>query len=538
MERPDHWDEVRKNLSYVPKGNAETVNQGRGSARVMRPGMATGPESKTKAERMASGSLSTFGSSVVIRLATIVNSIIIVRVLGVLNVGIYSVVTLTVSVAGVVASFGIPSALVKFLAEVPPDRPEDASRLIRTGLLLTLVATAAAAGGLMFLSPFLAILYGESQIQGLLVIASVGLILSVVPGPLIATFQAYELIRERSVLAVASTLISVPVAVILVVGWGLAGAVVGTVVGNAATIAVNLPLLRRVWRDRRLSWSVPRTRSVRPTILGYAVPTLLGGLLVTFVSWFTGTYLAASASLNEVGLYAVGSSLAGYLLFIPTAIGMPLIPIVSRLDRLGAPELPAFLMRTLRVTAFLLIPPTLILIAFPQPFLATLFGSEFMVAASVVQIVVPAFFLAGVATVVGFGIAGKGRMWHGLFVNLLWGVVFVSVSLAIVPTRAALGLSLAFLAGYAAQFLGILVYVRYVWSIGIQPLMVPLAIAMISSAVLLALRYLVIAPGIDVAMGAFIIAVCVSELLAMTPRELEVLGAPIRRLMLWLSTSH
>lgn len=504
----------------------------------MRPGTAAGPESRTKAERMASGSLSTFGSSVIIRVATIVNSIIIVRVLGVLNVGIYAVVTLTITVAAVVAGFGIPSALVKFLAEVPPDRPEDASRLIRTGTLLTILATMISAGVLIFLSPYFALMYGESQIQSLLVIASIGMILSAVPGPLLATFQAYELIRERSVLSVASTLISVPVAVILVIGWGLVGAVVATVVGNTVTIAVNFPLLRRVWKERRLSWGVPLVPSVRRTILGYAVPTLLGGLVVTFVSWFTSSYLAARGSLDEVGLYSVGSSLAGYLLFIPSAIGMPFIPIVSRLDRLGAPELPAFLMRTLRVTAFLLTPPTLVLVAFPQPFLAVLFGSEFVVAAPVVQIAVPGIFLAGVGTIVGFGMAGRGRMWHGLLVNVLWGVVFVCVSLVLVPSGAAVGLALSFLAGYAAQFLGILFYVRQVWSIRIRPLLAPLAIAVISSGMLLALGHLGPAPWVGLAMGALIALVCFADLLAMTRRELEVLGAPIRKLMLWLGRSH
>jgi O-antigen/teichoic acid export membrane protein len=311
-----------------------------------------------------------------------------------------------------------------------------------------------------------------------------------------------------------------------------------TVANTVISVLVNLPLLKAVWKNRRLSWGVHPDRATYHKILGYAIPTLMGGLLVTVVLWFTGTYLATQASLDEVGLYTVGSSLAAYLLFIPSAIGMPFIPIVSRLDRSDSPELPPFMMRTLRVTTFLLIPPTLILIGFPEPLLSILFGTAFMMAAPVVHVVAQAVFLAGISTIVGFGIAGKGQMWHGLLINLLWAIVFVVGSFVLVPTRAAVGLSLAYLASYGIQFLGILAYVRYSWSVSIRPLVVPLTMAFVSTAALLAVSYLIVDPWTNPVMAVVIVAVGLAELPAMSRREIEVLTAPIRKLILWFSPSQ
>ena len=487
---------------------------------------------------MATGSVFTFGSMVVIRLATVVNSIVIVRALGLFNVGVFSVVTLTISVVSAVAGFGVASALVKFLAEVPSDRPGEASRLMRAGIVITLVATALSVVVLALLSPLFAVLYNESRVPDLLLIAAVGLVLNVLPSPLLATFQAYEHIRERGILNIVSAVLSVPATVALVVWWGLVGAVFATVANSAIAILVNLPLLKTVWKDRRLSWGVHPDRATYHKILGYAIPTLMGALLVTVVLWFTGTYLATQASFDEVGLYTVGSSLAAYLLFIPSAIGMPFIPIVSRLDRLDSPELPPFMMRTLRVTTFLLIPPTLILIGFPEPFLSILFGSAFVTAAPVVHVVAPAVFLAGISTIVGFGIAGKGQMWHGLLINTLWAIVFVGGSLVLVPTGAAVGLSFAYLAGYAAQFLGILAYVRYSWSVSIRPLVVPLVMAFVSTMTLLAASYLIVGPWRSPVMAVVIVAATLAELPAVSRREIEVLTAPIRKLIRWLSPSQ
>ncbi len=499
---------------------------------------AVGPGGITKAERMATGSVFSFGSLVIVRLTTIVNSIVIVRALGLFNVGVFSVVTLTISVVTVAAGFGVSSAVVKFLAEVPRDRPDEASRLLRAGTVITLAATVISVGALGVLAPLLGDLYNEPQVPALLLLAAIGLTLNSVTSPLLSTFQAFELIRERGILNVVAAVLSVPTTLALVLVWGLVGAVLATVANTVISILVNVPLIRTIWRDRGLSWKAHPDRATYRRMFGYAVPTLISALLVTAVLWFTSTFLATEASLDEVGLYSVGSGLAAYLLFIPSAIGIPLIPIVSRLDRTGSPELSPFLIRTLRVTAFLLLPPTLVLLAFPEPFLAVLFGAEYVTATAVVLVVTPAIFLAGISTIVGFGIAGKGKMWHGLLVNLLWAVVFVGGSLALVAPRAAVGLSLAYLAGYGVQFLGIMVYVRYYWSMPLHPMFVPVVLGLVSMGAVLAASVYIPPPWRAPVMAAAIVLVSFAELPAMSRREIEVLVGPIRRFATWLNASR
>ena len=480
---------------------------------------------------MASGSVFTFGSMIVVQLASILNSVVVVRALGLFNVGIYSIVLLTISVAAIVAGFGVPAALVKFLAEVPPNRPRDVSRLLGAGVVVTLVTTSTSAVGLIILSPLLAGLYGQPEIPGLVLIAAVGLVINALFTPLIATFQAFELIRARGKRNMVTAVLSVPTTLVLVLLMGLPGSILATVANSVISVLVNASLLRAVWRDRRLSWSMPREHSVYGKILGYATPALAGALLVTPLLWFSNTYLAVQTSIGEVGRYSVGYGVASYLLFIPYAIGVPLVPIVSRLERSKPDELLPFLTMTLRVGAFLLIPPTLVLIAFPEPFLTVFFGPASTPAAPIVRIIAPAMFLAGVSSIVGSGIAGKGRMWDGLLLNIYWGVVLFGGSLVLVPTAAAIGLSFAYMAAYLAHFIGVMAYVRYKWSMKLWALTSPFLIAFISFALLTTTSWLIADPWRIPIMVAIISVATFAELTAMTRREIEVLSAPIRRLV-------
>ena len=496
------------------------------------------PQDRSKAERMAFGSTFSFVSMLVVRLTTLVNSIVLVRVLGLYNLGIYSIVLLTVSLASVLASFGIPQSLVKFLSEAEPDRTEDAGRLLGAGVAISIVATSLAASALALVSPLLAGVYNESKVESLLLIATVGLVLNSLISPAVATFQAFELIRELGVRNMISALLSVPTTIVLVVSWGLAGAVVATVVNSAAAILVNVSLLRAVWRHRKLSLVLSREPAAYRKILGYAIPTLFASSLVTPVLWFTTTYLATVASFAEVGRYSVGYSLASYLLFIPTAIGVPLVPIISRLNRTKPLELPSFLVRTLRLGAFLLVPPTLLLMALPDWFLALLYGAGSVSAAPVVRVLAPALFLAGVSSIIGFGIAGKGRMWDGLLLNLSWATSFFVVSLILVPAKGAVGLSFAYLAAYVAHFTGAMAYARYRFSISLQPLARPLLIAGASFGVLAASSVLLTEPWRTPLMVELVIAATIAEFFGLSRRELEVLSEPLRKLLLWIGPAQ
>jgi O-antigen/teichoic acid export membrane protein len=295
--------------------------------------------------------------------------------------------------------------------------------------------------------------------------------------------------------------------------------------------------LRRILRAHGLSLKGPSEFRAYRKVFGYALPALVGALLVSPVLWFTNTLLATWTSFAELGKYSVAYGLANYLLFIPTAIGIPLVPIVSRLDRFKPHEFPPFLVRTMRIGAFLLIPPTILLVGFPGAFLELRYGGGFAAAAPIVRVLAPAVLLAALSGIVGYGIAGTGRMWEGLLLNLAWAVVLVTMSLVLVPSESARGLAFAFFAAYLVHFGTVLAYIRRTWSVRLGDLLAPLAIAATSVGLVMLVSSFLPEPWRTPAAIGLILGTVGVEYRSMSRREIEVLSEPIRMLILWIGRS-
>jgi len=492
----------------------------------------------TKATRMASGAVFSFWSIIVLRATAIANSIVIVRALGPSDFGVYSVVILSMSVASILASFGVPPAIVKFLAEQPSDSRR-ASQLIGAGAVLVGTSTSITTVILAIAAPFLANdIYGEPRLQELLFLALVGLVVTSLVSPFLSVLQGFELIKEMSLRNVTTALISVPSTFFLVSSWGLNGAVLATTVNALAVAAVNCGILRTVWKSRKIVMEMPSAPAVYFKVLGYATPALATGLAVAPILWIVNTLLAAKGSFAELGKYSVALALSSYLLFIPAAIGVPLIPIVSRLDVSKPNEFPPFFIKTLRIGAFALVPPSLVLFAFPEFFATLLYGPLLADAGQVVRILVPAVFLAGISSIVGFVISGTGRMWHGLALNLVWAGAFAVLAFLFVPSGKAFGLALAYLLSYAVHFTVVVAYSKFTWSLELRPLRAPLSLGAIAFCFVELTGIYFADPWRVPVLAGVISLVAAAEVLVMSKREVEVLGEPLRRFLVWVGLSQ
>ena len=278
---------------------------------------------------------------------------------------------------------------------------------------------------------------------------------------------------------------------------------------------------------------MPQRREPYRKLMNYAFPAMAAGLLVVPAQWLANTLLAANASFAELGRYTVGMSLATYLFFIPDSIGLPFLPLVSRLNRERPADLAVFLLRTLRITTFLLLPPTMTIILFPEPILGLLFGTKGALSAPVARMLAAAIFFAGNAGIVGLAIAGIGRTWDGLAINMIWATVFLSLSFLLVPTMKEVGLAIAFLSAYVIHYCVTIAYASMRWSIRIKGV----AQSSLISAGFLGASLLAneIVPGSSVFGILILAAVLIVEGRSMSQREKEVLSLPIRRLFGWLN---
>ncbi len=489
---------------------------------------------QTKGDRLASGSMFTFVSIIISRLATIVNAIVIIRLLGPNDYGVLSIVMLTMAVAALFANLQTPAALVKFLAAAPVEDPHEANQLIGGGFVLAVISTVIMVAVLVILAPILAFsLYFDPRLHWLILVASISMILNSVSAPFFATFQGFERIKELGFRTALAAILTIPGTLILVFLFALQGAILAGVVSTLVGIAVNIGFLRRIWQNRRLRIQIPRSRLVYYKILGFALPALGGALLVTLVLWFCNTLLALNSSFSDVGLYSAGYGLSSYILFIPAAVGVPLVPMVSRLDRESPDEFPHFIVRTMRIGAFLTLIPTLILVSLPEPFLRLLYGQAFGGAGHVVRLVAPAVFLASISSFVGYGLAGTGQMKSALLLNLIWAVPLTIMSLALIPVWEETGFAIAVLLSYVIHFIAVMAFAKFSWSVDLRELSVIMLIAVVSlpTAALISFYTGWSKPLLSISL---LVAVSIAGIRNMSPREIEVVTRLFRKVLTWV----
>ena len=183
-------------------------------------------------------------------------------------------------------------------------------------------------------------------------------------------------------------------------------------------------------------------------LLNYGFPVVLSGIAVLVALFLVNSWLAASVGLVDLGNFAVATSLAATIGFIPSAVGIPLAPILSSLHVSDPKRGQSLVPRIMRITAFLAVPIVITVIVFAQDIIRVAYGPEFGRASPILEILAASALVVSVTGVVGSQISGSGKMWLGLGINLIWVVVVVCSGALLVPPFGAVGASLAIFTAY------------------------------------------------------------------------------------------
>ena len=107
--------------------------------------------------------------------------------------------------------------------------------------------------------------------------------------------------------------------------------------------------------------------------------------------------------------------------------------------------------RSLRVVSFLFFPIFFAAALFSGEIVRILYGSGYNDSVGPAYLMVTTAYYFAIATTVGAAIVGLGRMWIGLGLWVLWGIVFLASVLIFTPLLGPTGLGLAFCLSYGVH---------------------------------------------------------------------------------------
>ena len=331
----------------------------------------------------AKGSFHLLWGLVASTLISAIGTIIIARLLGADNLGLYSVALAAPNLISTFRDWGINVAMVKYSAQY---NSENNSTKIRSvfvsgllfeiilGLLLSFVSFA--------LSGFLATSFNRPAIAPLIQIASFFVLASALINAATAAFTGMETMHLNSILLIVQSIAkTVLILTLVLLGLGTLGATTGFTVAVVVAGLTGVLLMWTIYKSLpKPAESKLEIMATIKTMFKYGLPLSIGTILVGFLTQFYGYILAIYVSNNSIiGNYSVALNFVVLIAFFATPVTTMLFPAFSKLDPQKDKALFGNIFQySVKYASFVVVPVSAMVMALAQPAISTIFQDKYV----------------------------------------------------------------------------------------------------------------------------------------------------------------
>ena len=395
-------------------------------------------------------------SMVYMQALSLLSGVLIARVVGAADYGIFSIARALVLNTHIVVRLGLDVGLQRYLGEQGlgsterDQRLAHVARLRRVVLALSLaVLLALALGGALWLEHHI---YRHPGFAWVLLGAAVALPfmadLSVLGGVYRGLLQI-----TPSVLAEYVMLPTVRLLVIVLlfgVGWRLWAVVAGTTLASAVAAAALAWRARRVLRRLAPLPAQPLAGLLRMPVFRYSLVLSLSTIVVSLARSADLLMLGHFRSAAEAGQYAVAQMAMAVIALFGSAVGQTTGPRVAALHSQGDQAgLAAMMQRQARWIALLSIPLCAVMMVWGQRLLLV-FGPGFQIDAAVLAVLAVNQYALAVLTPSGWLLSMTGHHRAELWVMLVGLVLMLCLGFWLIPLLGQMGAAIALLSASLA----------------------------------------------------------------------------------------
>jgi O-antigen/teichoic acid export membrane protein len=402
--------------------------------------------------RVAGGAAWSLAGAALARALALGATVLLARELGAVGFGEYNLVLATAGMLQALTGFGLGETATRWLAGPARADPDAAGRVVALSVLVAAALGGAAAAALAAAAPWLsAEVLRAPALAGALRAGAPLLVLGPIGGALLGVLAGLERFRDVAAVSAAAAAASVPLLVLGARAAGTTGAVLATVLATGAGTALYAWAALRAARAAGVAPRWAGAARAWRVLLSFSVPATLSNLLLAPVAWATAAILSAQpGGLRELGIFSAASQWRNAIVLVATSAGAALLPLFARLhDGGSARAFSRAFWASLAAVGLACLAAAGALSAL-APAILRAYGPEFAGAAGVLVHLAAAGACAAAVTVAAQAIAGAGRMWLSLGLNLAWASVLVALAWAL-RGRGAEGLSLAHLVAWAVH---------------------------------------------------------------------------------------
>lgn len=375
-----------------------------------------------------------------------VGTIIIAKLLGPSNYGLYTIALSAPTLISTFRDWGINTAMVKYAAQYNSENDvAKIKNVFLSGLVFEVVAGALLAFLCFAISPVLAQLLHRPTITPLIEILSLIILTGGLVNTATAAFTGLETMHFNSIMLIIQSLVKTALIVgFVVLGFGAAGAATGYTV--AIFIAGSTGILLMWIMYKALPQPVGSRLDIKTslrTMFNYGLPVSVGSIVSSFLVQFYTVILAVYVTSNVlVGNYNLAVLFSVLITFFSTPVTTMMFPAFSKLDGDKDNEtLKNVFQYSVKYASLIVVPVTAIVMALAKPGIDIIFGNSYIEA--------PLFLALSSITYIycAFGnlsasnlINGQGYTAYNMKLSILTAIIGFPLGFLLISNFGVLGL--------------------------------------------------------------------------------------------------
>ena len=346
-----------------------------------------------------------FLSSVVTLFIGFILSVVIARWLGANDLGLYRMTLTIYGVVTLVATFGIPSALIKYIAEYKEDE-EKLNQTTSCGFINAVIIGLIAAIAIFFFAPFLAGIFKMPELSTLLKITAIALPFASLYSSQSGLLTGLRKMKYFAVLMAGhSVLMCILIVTLVLLGFGVEGAISGFAISVAGACFLGSILSKKFFK-----LSVRHHIQNTKKILSFGGKIFSAGAISQINYQADIILIGYFLTATQVGYYAVAVALSRFFWIIPQSIQRIVYPTASEYwSNNNHAALQKMVDKSMKYTACALIPMGLGVGFFANDIITTIYGEKFIHAVLPLLILIIGTVINGIPKSLGGTIAAVNR---------------------------------------------------------------------------------------------------------------------------------
>ncbi len=316
-------------------------------------------------------------STVIMALGTL----ILAGILSDAELGLYGIVLIPSTMIAFFRDLGVNSAMTQQIASLrEANKKEGIHDVIVSGIVFEIITGALLSLVCFAIAQPLALILNRPEASPLIALMSLSIFASALLSASASIFIGFEKMKLNSFTQIFQALIKTALGPLLVfLGFSVLGAVIGSLVSiiagaSVAVLIVFFVLLRPLRKQKTGKCDIKRTLT---PMLKFGVPLTVSNIVVGVLPQVFAFFVALYASNAMMGNYYAATYFSVLVTFISFPISTALFPAFAKLNPEKEPELvKTVFTSSVKYTAILLVPTTMLLITLSTPLVNTLFPKE------------------------------------------------------------------------------------------------------------------------------------------------------------------